>query len=410
MIALAGCAPQPHRLEPETATVIRLQHAFDGPATHRVLQLSPDGRRVAALQSQGEAINLVVTELSGARQWQATAFRQRRVAGFMWAGNERLVFYLEDTRNLLAVDRDGGRQRVLNPDGRLLQVVRRLPGEPNRLLVAEYDPGARRANLLHLDTVSGRSRRLAKGPPGQWPSLWFTDRRGQLRGCVVNDGTRLDLWHYRAQDRAWNVSRSEAVATASLIPVDAPAEGSMVYAWVAAGAPPHGVHGIDLATGRVGEAVADLPGLGCCAALVSAGDERPVAFYSAPGLPWGVSYLDPRAETAATRAEALLEGRRARFLQWLEGAQRALLMAVSPVQDPDYYLLDMESGALSLLASAPAVLTPLRALQQEVREEFVLVNNRRPVFEASMTELPGPGRPAVDAVSSRPATTGTGNP
>ena len=118
-----------------SAETIPLENFFKNPQFSG-LQLSPDGENLAALANVGGRMNVVVMNLETRKPQVITSEREQDVSGFMWANNDRLLFFMDkdgsESFGIFAVNKDGSKPKILvKPLG--LQVAANGPSQyPHR--------------------------------------------------------------------------------------------------------------------------------------------------------------------------------------------------------------------------------------------------------------------------------------
>ena len=93
-----------------------LEHYFKK-AEYAGFQLSPDGKRLGVLAPYKDRMNLVImnTDMSDGRF--VTAVEHQDVSSFMWATNDRLLFFMDkdgsESFGIFAVNADGSQPKTL---------------------------------------------------------------------------------------------------------------------------------------------------------------------------------------------------------------------------------------------------------------------------------------------------------
>lgn len=380
---------------------IPVRHFFDAPPEYQAVRASPDGTQLARLVEQGSGLNLVVTDWATGQERPVTQFESARVTAFFWASNERLVFYLGDARNLMAVDADGGRRRQLNPEGRILQVIHPLPAEEDRILVAEYLPGSDSSAVHSLGLMSGNLLTLLKGPQGAWPESWFMDRDGSVRAITVTDEANRRLlattdhgWVEAATQQRWNPDMQWLN-----VPLD---NGAGLAARTRDTAttitPEVEILHFDVTTGQVGAALGRIEGTLCCRVVSEPLNGRLSAVFASRGQSeQGLLVSEPLEAWLADHRQSN-PGQEPRLLSVSEGGRFALVASDSVVRRPDYLWVDVTSGETRSLANVPDAVTAI-AQSSAVVVRDIPVQARRSGFAFDMRS-PGPAavptQPQVD--------------
>lgn len=183
-----------------------------------MVTLSPDGSRVAYLAPHLGRLNIWLRELDGLAR-PITAFSDRRVDHYVWAGDSRHIIYLRDQLGdenfqLFALDAETGATLCLTPErGVHSQVIGVSPSRPELLAIAINDRDPRFHDAYRVDLRTGE-RELAARNRDELPALsWIVDSDLQVRGASRPDLQRGggDLL-VRADERAgWRVLHSWSV-------------------------------------------------------------------------------------------------------------------------------------------------------------------------------------------------------
>lgn len=365
---------------PPVATEVRripVQHVFDQPAEYQAYRLSPDGRRLAGLVVQGRAINLVVTELDSGKRHNATRLTDQAISAFFWANNERLVFYIDDARQLLAVNSNGSQPRQLNESGRILQVIHRLPDEPDFILVAEYLPASDSSEVHTLNLMNGRTLTRHLGPPGGWPAEWHTDTDGVIRGATVYSGDQRLLLAHLSEPGGWQLVHTDRRWSPAMRLLDAPLNGPKALAMTIS---PTGINAtrevliraFDIETGAFEEEIAAFRGPLCCRVLVQPRTGALLMLAAAQGRTEQVVFLEDRMARWSQDFRAAHPGEAPRFLQTDAFANRALVATRSVLERPDYLLVELESGASRPLEAAADNIAAITTAAGRVRREIAV--------------------------------------
>lgn len=169
-------------------------------------QLSPDGKYLAAISPINERRNIAVIDLETREAVAVTGVKDRDVSGFMWANDERLLYFMDKDGNesfgIFAVNRDGSRPKTLIAPAetqirggsrvvRTANIIDRLKYEDEYVLVA--------VPRIYHDTViqdvkkinirSGRSTMVERNPGDV--AGWYTNDAGDIVGAFeLADGKR----------------------------------------------------------------------------------------------------------------------------------------------------------------------------------------------------------------------------
>jgi len=183
-------------------------------AVYDEARISPDGRFMALTAQQGEKTALVVMRMSDMTLLKTTTLPDdKSVGSFYWVGPERLMFTA--VRNIghyampfgtgewFAIDADGGRPRFLisyGPQklasaasivhyGESFSMLDPMPddGSTAMMQMSEGDPEAR-AEIVSIDTVTGRRHTLARAPRGSCTLVLDEKHTPRYANCFDSKG------------------------------------------------------------------------------------------------------------------------------------------------------------------------------------------------------------------------------
>lgn len=161
-------------------------------------QVSPNGRYVAALGPFENRLNLFVFDREDGAIQRITETRRNSVQSFVWANNDRLLYFMDDDGNesfgIFAVNRDGSRSRVLVEPIAARQGVTVLR---QTILLDRYDQDDDLIMVInndrHLDypdvylmNIQNGGRRIFERNPGNVVS-WVPDQSGVIRAAIFSD-------------------------------------------------------------------------------------------------------------------------------------------------------------------------------------------------------------------------------
>jgi len=191
---------------------------FFQPAESVEAALSPSGTRLALTTRRGQQrIGLLFYDLQADGQvTRPVQFNDADVTQVAWVSDERLVFSAVDysegsgrpdgAPGLIAINHDGSDRRLLikrrhafitdgSRSDRSLSwdhALLRAPALPGNTEVLIAELGRDAQTPLWLDTVSGRTRRIAGLPAGG--QQWISNSGGEPRAVVTRDGAKRAVW------------------------------------------------------------------------------------------------------------------------------------------------------------------------------------------------------------------------
>lgn len=194
-LAAAACAAAPS-LKAAAVASERLAPApllapddFSRPLGMRQVRLSPDGRRVAYLEAEGDGAALSVLDTATGRARRLLGIGPE--TGLHWAGDGRLLFAVNED-SVSALDVQDGSSRRISPLGGAH--ARRFagvdPALPRHLLVRERDPASGRHRLLRMDADGAAQLLVEDARP---IDDFLIDASGALRMIRVRDAQQRQL-------------------------------------------------------------------------------------------------------------------------------------------------------------------------------------------------------------------------
>ena len=181
------------------APLIPMKDFFKNP-TKSSIQLSPNGEFLAFMQPWENRMNVHVQKIGEDKETRLTSATERDIAGFIWAGNERIAFIQDKGGNenfhLFVVDIDGKNLKELTPfEGVRVSLVDDLEDEDEFMLIGMNKRDPRVFDVYRINIVSGELQMIAENPGNVVG--WQTDNDGKLRIAVTSDGVNSSIL-YRA--------------------------------------------------------------------------------------------------------------------------------------------------------------------------------------------------------------------
>ena len=189
-------------------------------------QLSPNGKYLAAVVPIGQRRNVAVIDLETRKAWPVTSITKQDIGGFVWASDDRLLFFLDnegnESRGIFAVDRDGKNPKMLiePPESQMragrfevlgADIVSLMENDPERVLISVsriQDEGIVQ-DIETLNIYTGKRLRKIKNP-GKITS-WIADRNGEVIGAVRVDGVETSFLFRDGESKEfeeWSRSRT----------------------------------------------------------------------------------------------------------------------------------------------------------------------------------------------------------
>ena len=185
MVILFAC-----KQEPEKAPQIPLEDFFRNPEK-TAFQLSPNGEYFSYLAPWESRLNVFVQKTGADSAVRITSETERDIAGYLWKGNERLLF-LKDTGgdenfHLYGVNADGSELKGLTVFEKVRTTfIDDLKEDEEEVIVGLNKRDATVFDPYRLNVITGEMTMLAENPGNIMG--WMTDHDGKLRLAITSDG------------------------------------------------------------------------------------------------------------------------------------------------------------------------------------------------------------------------------
>jgi dipeptidyl aminopeptidase/acylaminoacyl peptidase len=351
---------------------------FFGLSAISQMRFSPDGRFLAALQPWEKRQNLIVVDLRKMAKTQITSMKENDVAGFLWAGDDRIIFFMDEhgkeSLSLYAVDADGRNPGPLD-SRRGFAPLARIHGDREWIVVTVAEHRPTLTDVYHFNLRTGKIRLQARNP-GNFNNGWTVDHAGVARlGQSFENG--VNTVYYRENPKSeWEVLTTFRDGEQGWTPVEFDGDNRTLYVASDIDRKTKAIYRYDTKTRTMGELVhADdtydvaeviySEALNRVTAVVYEG-ERPVTVWLDEGFAKLQRSLDvtlPRTRNSITAASA---------------DNSKLLIGAGSDQDPGtYYLYDQKTHAMEKLAALkpglrPEHLAPMTPITYRARDGLLL--------------------------------------
>ncbi|HLO96740.1 MAG TPA: prolyl oligopeptidase family serine peptidase [Burkholderiaceae bacterium] len=334
-------------------------------------QLSPDGKTMAALRDVKGRRNIVVVDLATRKATIITSFTDGDVAGISWINDNRLLFSIYDRERgsgdqiaggLFAINKDASDFRQLSERSWVTEGQKLLPSSTHYMevvldgqrrtddilvSVGSYQArGRSSSNVYQLNTLTGRSRLLTLGGPGDVFN-WVLDTKQVPR---VASSMRDDVVTIHVRDSAeapWRevLSYNQLDTQAGIHPLEFDAEGNL-YVAAYAGNDTTGIYRMDMKTGELSkDAVAALKGYDLDGGLIFTLDGKELLGVGYEASRPGVYWINERRAAIQAAVDKELPGKH-NSIQ-VRGPKDAPIVLVASSSDRDpgsYFLFDVKAG------------------------------------------------------------------
>ncbi len=367
----------------------------------RSFQVSPDGSHLAVIGPWEERGNLFVYDLESGDVRRVTAFTDNQVESFMWANDERLIFWVSDegypSVGMFAVNKDGRRSRVLVPAGgaanpwAYTDVIHRLPDDREHVLVINNDrrlsyPDVYRLNIYreprHL-TRRARGGTVFAGVevernPGKVVG-WGTDYDGNVRIATTSDpeegtsvlvrpepgGEWIDMAAFEHEAPSWS-------------PLGISDDGKTLFVVSNMDEDRAGIYTIDLKTGEIGDRLYGNETYDVSAMRFSRFRRAPVAITYHTERPQ-VRWLDEEKRLVQEALDNAFPDTHNAITSMSDDESVMVVTSSSDRHAPFFNLVRIKEGRLSVTPLGesrpwldPEELAPMRPVQYESRDGLTI--------------------------------------
>ena len=368
------------------------------------VKISPDGEKIAvASHEEGKRVLALMTLDPLEITYVLRLVDGQEVGDFYWVNDDRVVTRVMRRHGWMDSPIISGTLYALNYDGRRLKtvfgyevgyaadqtrsrirkqeiqtahaaIISTLPGDRAHILVSTYPwevkghywryTGETIGEVLKLNIYNGKTKKLMSLPTRGGRA--YASEAGEVHFAYGSNVDGVAQFFRRSEDR-W-VQLGDPAVDQSAIPVGYSDRGDRAYLLWYMGGDTSSLVEMDLKSGATTELYRH-PRVHLSGVVRQPGSERPIAVHLDDGLP-SIRFLQPD-ESSARTLQAL--GRAfAGYAPRLESASRdgrLVIVKVAGDNNPgDFYLVDLETKALTKLMSAADQLSPEELARTEVFE------------------------------------------
>jgi dipeptidyl aminopeptidase/acylaminoacyl peptidase len=334
-------------------------------------QLSPDGKYLAAISPIGQRRNIAVIDLATRSAVAVTGMNHADVTGFMWANNDRLLYFMDKDGNeafgIFAVNKDGSRPKTLieppetqiRGGSRVIRtagVINRLKHEPEYVLVSVsriyHDTVIQ--DIKKMNILSGRASMVERNP-GDIVG-YLTNIEGDVIGAIeFKDGKRKVLYRNTPKDD-WRTLIEFEESVGGFFPAWLSNDGSRMY--VSSNVTPEGdirdkaaIYRYDLENNKIGELIFehDVVDVG---GVVASELMDEIVFVTYNNEKPGRFYIDDEWEQMLTSIETAFGDRIASITSITEDEMKFVVTAWNSRNAATYYLYDRTTNSMEELGAA----------------------------------------------------------
>lgn len=334
-------------------------------------QISPNGKELAAMVNLNGRMNLAVMDIKTRKARAITSVKTQDVSGFMWATNERILFFMDkdgsESFGIFAVNTDGSMARtlveplasVIRSGGasklRIVQVLDTLKEEPEWVLVSSNERRAAYPDVYKMNIMNGNTTIIERNPGDI--TNWFTDWDGNVVGAVFQDGLEVGFKLLRdAKTDEWETVTRARFDAPSFMPAGIKGDGKSGY--VTSNLTPEGeardksaIYEYNFETKTFGKLVYEHPEIDCCDLIQNEKMRDMIGVAYMVGEPEQV-YLDGLWKARMDAINKALPDTFNQFSSFDDEETVGVVAASSSTQPTKYYLFDFVNKKFEHMADS----------------------------------------------------------
>ncbi len=336
-------------------------------------QLSPDGQYLAAVTPLGknERRNIAVIDLKTREAKAITGVTDRDVNGYMWANNDRLLFFMDKDGNeslgIFAVNKDGSRPRTLVEPAetqirggsfviRSTTVLNTLEDDEDHVLVSHSRPYQDTVvqDVKIMNIHNGKMRNVERNPGNV--AGWLPNDEGEIIGAFVFEDGKRKVLYRPSKDADWTTLVEFEIGEGGFSPAWISDDGTRM--WVSSTLTPEGeerdkaaIYEYDLANKKLGRLIFEHPEVDVGNVIASdVKDDAVMITYNADKP--GYHFVDPEWERMMKSIQAAFPNRQVSLSSTTRKEDKFVFTVWSDRNPAAYYLFDPESKQMEELAIA----------------------------------------------------------
>lgn len=353
-------------------------------AQYSRMELSPDGKLLAAVVSAQGRDNLAVIDLDKQGAKLVTNFEQADTVEFHWVSNNRLVFRVANAKEAIgsaryygwyAANADGQYMRRLaepaclcqhKPAGAELltdfEYLGRAPGGDDEIIIAAWERGYTRSSVYRLNARTGVKKLISLNSPPN-PIRWVTDGAGVLRVAYGYDNGVVTVW-YRDDDKSpWTKLASGDDVSLDFHVIGFDYDNKTLYVSAHNGKDKAGIYIFDTEKRAFKEAFLEHPLIDLRSLQFSSNGHKLLGARFEADRPVAV-WIDADMDRLQKTVDKALPDTFNRLSVAEDNPKRALVLAYSDRDPGRFYLLDTEKLALEELGASRPWIKPEQMSQR----------------------------------------------
>ncbi|MGV6827343.1 MAG: S9 family peptidase [bacterium] len=351
------------------------------------MQISPDGKHLAALAPLNGYRNIVVINIDDLTQAKPlTGFDSFDVRTFFWGNDNRIVFTLDkegmESFALYSVNREGGKVKTLiEPQVsigaraiRAANVINVLKNDDEHILVSYNKRHVKYPDIYKLNIVTGKKELLAKNNNRSIGSI--TDHDGVVRARIELDDLNYEIFYRDTAEDDWRSIYVGNSLEESMGPIGFDYDNKTLYFSSNIGRDKMAIYTYDIANNKLGEMLFGHDEVDVNGPLFSYADKKLIGFSYTTDKNHLV-YTDPTWKGLQESLDAAFPDDVVRISSLTDDAMRAIVAVGSDIKPVSYYLLDRKAGNMRFLVNTrdwikPEEMAPMKPIQYTARDGLTI--------------------------------------
>ncbi len=330
------------------------------------IAVSPDGKHIGAVAPVNGRRNLVVLDLDTMQAVAVTNLRPKQtdIAGYTWATNDRLLFFVDADGNeafsVFAVDRDGKNGRTLFEGAKgvtffptTMNILNLLEDEPDYILVAINEKRKAYPDVYRMNINTGRKSTVVSNPG--YVQGWLADNDGVVRAGLSDTGEPDKLISriiYRAdEDAEWVALDEFGFDDHGWQPVGFTADNQKMYVLSNLGRDTVAMYLYDPATREFGEMIYGRDDVDVGGPVMTRGSHELVGVRYTTDRP-RIHYIDEEWAAIQAGIDQAFPDTVNTFSSIDRADNRLVMVSTADRVPPTYYLYDRDSNKLRFLVKS----------------------------------------------------------
>ncbi len=360
-----------------TSKQIPVKDFFKNPG-YSQLQLSPNGKYLAALIDVLDRRNLIVMETNNLAKYEVlTGFKKQNVGSFFWANDERIVFTMDSSNgmealSLYTVEHGKKKPKIVQllgaePTTRgvvTASIVSTLPEEPNHIIVS-YNRRYIKAPDLYkvaLDSKwNGKKKRnhsmkLIAENPGNVEG-WIVDHDGDVRGAISVDELVGKFLYKDKNEKEFKTLATYNIFDEHISPLGFTYDNQKMYVSSNIGRDRNAIYEFDPKTAKLGNLIYEHDEVDVSGLMMSRKQKKLLGVSYTADYPERV-YFDVKEKQLQASLEKIFKGKRVSTASMDKEEKLRVIVAYDETDPGTYYLYDGVKNKISLLAKVMDWLNP----------------------------------------------------